>query len=613
MTAAGRSIRTSQSAGGTHDLTDLRRAPGIRRAFLVLLAAAVAQGVGIAAILPFFHAIADERSVLPALAALLGLWLAWGVLQAVGIALARSHGYALAGPLQQRIGAHVSLVPPGSLSGPAVGTVSRLAVGDVMNLITRPAHLLDPLTCSVVIPVTALTAAAFVEPVLGLCALVLLPLVLAAHRWCGARVERSDNELHEAAAEATAHLIELAELQPVLRSAGRADDPQGRVGQALDEVDRRTRRMLRSAIPGLAGYTVVVQIMTALLVALIGVAALNGWIDAASILVLAVLVVRTGEQLLHAGEHAGASRLAAAAQRRIDDFLATPKLPEPAREPVTTRTATPPAVDRCAARNETRAAEMPQDTQVSSQPTDSPTASGPPPAPDRPLRTNGVAVSLEDVSVVYADGTEALRDLSIDIPAGAIVALVGASGAGKSTIVQLLTRMLDPTSGAVRLDGVDLRDLGSAGVAQLVAPVFQQTYLFDDTLRANIALGRPGATAAEIQAAGRVAGLDEVVARLPSGWDASVGEGGMLLSSGERQRVAIARAVLKRAPLLVLDEFTSVLDARTEAEVIAALAAAVDGSTVVIVTHSPAVIAAADTVITITSPDNATPQLSTQH
>ncbi|MFV0535616.1 MAG: ABC transporter ATP-binding protein [Cumulibacter sp.] len=604
MTAAVRSIRTSQSAGGTHDLTDLRRAPGIRRAFLVLLAAAVAQGVGIAAILPFFRAIADERSVLPALAALLGLWLAWGVLQAVGIALARSHGYALAGPLLQRIGAHVSLVPPGSLSGPAVGTVSRLAVGDVMNLITRPAHLLDPLTCSVVIPVTALTAAAFVEPVLGLCGLVLLPLVMAAHRWCGARVERSDNELHEAAAEATAHLIELAEQQPVLRSAGRADDPQGRVGRALDEVDRRTRRMLRSAIPGLAGYTVVVQIMTALLVTLIGVAALNGWIDAASILVLAVLVVRTGEQLLHAGEHAGASRLAAAAQRRIDDFLATPKLPEPAR---------PPAIARGATRNETCAAEMPQDTHVSNRPSDSPMASGPPPAAHWPLRTNGVAVSLEDVSVVYTDGTEALRDLSIYIPAGATVALVGASGAGKSTIVQLLTRMLDPTSGAVRLDGVDLRDWGSAGVAQLVAPVFQQTYLFDDSLRANVALGRPGATAAEIQAAGQVAGLDEVVARLPSGWDATVGEGGMLLSSGERQRVAIARAVLKRAPLLVLDEFTSVLDARTEAEVIASLAAAVDGSTVVIVTHSPAVIAAADSAITITSPDNATRQLSTHH
>lgn len=524
---------------------------GLRIATVLLVAAATAQGAGIAALLPLFRALEDARSPWPSFAALGLLWIAWAALQTMGTALARSHGYALAGPLLASLGEQVGAMAPGRLTGPAVGTVSRLAVADVMSLITRPAHLLDPAIGAVVTPVTALAVASLIDPAVAAVGLALLPLVLAAYVWCGRRVARNEAELHEAAAEVATRIVELAEQQPVLRSAGRADDPDGHVARALDRLDRRQRRLLRGALPGLAGYVVVIQCVIALLLVTVGWAVLAGRVDVAGLLTLAVLIVRAGEQLLHAGEHAGASRLAAAARQRIEDFLDGERLPEPA---------------------------MPR------QPG---------------LASTGVGVTLDRVTLVHPDGTRALDGISLEIPAGAMVAIVGASGAGKSSIIGLLTRMLDPTSGEVRLGGVDTRDLGTAGVARLVAPVFQHTHLFDDTMAANIALARPDAPRAEITAAASAAGLDEVAARLPGGWEARVGEGGALLSSGERQRVAIARAIAKGSPLVVLDEFTSVLDARTEAEVIAALRAAIAGATVVIVTHSPAVVATADVVVTL--------------
>ncbi|WP_140399972.1 ABC transporter ATP-binding protein [Aeromicrobium sp. PE09-221] len=524
---------------------------GLRAAEALLVAAAIAQGAGIGALFPVFHALDEARSPWPSLTLLAILWAAWAVLQAAGTALARSHGYGLAGPLLTAIGEQVGSMAPGRLTGPVVGTVSRLAVSDVMSLVTRPAHLLDPAIGAVVTPVAALAVAGFIDPAVSAVGLALLPLILVAYLWCGRRVARSEAALHDAAADVATRIVELAEQQPVLRSAGRADDPDGQVSRALNRLDRRQRQLLREALPGLAGYVVVIQCVIALLVVVLGLAALDGRVGTAGLLTLAVLVVRTGEQLLHAGEHAGASRLAAAAQRRIDDFLEGEGLPEPA---------------------------VPRHPQLS---------------------PSGISVTLDDVTLVRSDGRRALADVSLEIPAGAMAAIVGESGAGKSTIVQLLTRMIDPTSGAVRLAGVDTRDLGTAGVARLVAPVFQHTHLFDDTMVANIAIARPDASPAHIEAAARAAGLDEVAARVPDGWETRVGEGGSLLSSGERQRVAIARAIAKGSPLLVLDEFTSVLDASTESEVVAALRGAVGGATVVIVTHSPAVVSAADVVVTI--------------
>ena len=171
------------------------------------------------------------------------------------------------------------------------------------------------------------------------------------------------------------------------------------------------------------------------------------------------------------------------------------------------------------------------------------------------------------------------------MPRGGTVALVGPSGAGKTTIANLFLRFWDPDAGAVRLQGHDLREYGLDELRRQIALVAQDTYLFNDTLRNNILLARPGATEAELAAAVERAALGELVAALPEGLDTVVGERGAQLSGGQRQRVAIARAFLKDAPILILDEATSHLDAVSEQAVRGALALLARNRTTVVIAH----------------------------
>lgn len=195
------------------------------------------------------------------------------------------------------------------------------------------------------------------------------------------------------------------------------------------------------------------------------------------------------------------------------------------------------------------------------------------------------ALELHDVMFSYTPERRVLHGVSAHIPAGARAAFVGPSGAGKSSILQLLMRFQDPDDGAVTLDGVDLRSGTLASLRDQTGVVLQETFLFNTSIRENIRLGLPGASDAEVEAAGRAARLDEVVAQAPEGWDTGVGERGARLSGGQRQRVAIARALLRNPTLLLLDEATSALDPRTEHEIAATLAEAATGRTTIAITH----------------------------
>jgi ATP-binding cassette subfamily B protein len=178
-----------------------------------------------------------------------------------------------------------------------------------------------------------------------------------------------------------------------------------------------------------------------------------------------------------------------------------------------------------------------------------------------------------------------------------VTAIVGPSGAGKTTITRLVARFYDPAEGTVSIGGVPLPELGSLAVTQAVAPVFQDVYLFDGTILDNIWLGRPDAAREEVLAAGRAARVDEVVARLPGGWETLVGEGGTRLSGGERQRVSIARALLKDAPIVLLDEATSALDVGNEQAIEDAFQSVRRGRTVIVVAHRLGTIATADQIV----------------
>ena len=218
---------------------------------------------------------------------------------------------------------------------------------------------------------------------------------------------------------------------------------------------------------------------------------------------------------------------------------------------------------------------------------------------DGPLRPpepeGGSAIHFEAASFTYPGARRpALSAVSLDIPAGATLALVGPSGAGKTTIASLLLRFWDPTAGRILIDGVDLRDFALDDLRRRVSLVSQDTYLFNDTLRANVALARPEADEAAIRRALDQAALAEFVDSLPEGLDTPVGERGVQLSGGQRQRVAIARAFLKNAPTLVLDEATSHLDAVSEAQVRGALDALMRDRTTIVIAHRLSTVRNAD-------------------
>ncbi|MFN2200919.1 MAG: ABC transporter ATP-binding protein [Caldilineaceae bacterium] len=191
----------------------------------------------------------------------------------------------------------------------------------------------------------------------------------------------------------------------------------------------------------------------------------------------------------------------------------------------------------------------------------------------------------------------AIEDVSFQIEPGQLVALVGPSGAGKTTITYLLPRLYDPTQGAVRLDGVDLRETTQESIANQIGMVTQETYLFHDTIRANLLYARPDATQEELEMACRAANIHDMIADLPDGYDTVVGERGYRLSGGEKQRISIARVILKNPRILVLDEATSHLDSQNEALIQNALEPLFEGRTSIVIAHRLSTILAADKIL----------------
>lgn len=209
-----------------------------------------------------------------------------------------------------------------------------------------------------------------------------------------------------------------------------------------------------------------------------------------------------------------------------------------------------------------------------------------------------LGIELRDVSFGYANESRSvLRDVSLDIPAGTMVALVGESGGGKSTLTKLFPRFHDPVAGAVLWDGIDLRDATIASLRRQIALVTQETVLFNDTVLYNISYGKPEVTQAEVEEAARIAFAHDFIMELPHGYDTVVGERGVFLSGGQRQRLAIARSLLVDAPLLILDEATSALDAESERLVQRAIANLVRNRTTIVIAHRLSTVRRADMIV----------------
>ncbi|XDA96919.1 ABC transporter ATP-binding protein/permease [Sulfitobacter sp. LCG007] len=221
-------------------------------------------------------------------------------------------------------------------------------------------------------------------------------------------------------------------------------------------------------------------------------------------------------------------------------------------------------------------------------------------APDaRPLQVKGGRVELENVRFGYDAARPILKGVSITAEPGEMLAIVGSTGSGKSTIGRLLFRFYDVMGGSVRIDGQDIRDVTQDSLHAAIGVVPQDTVLFNDTIGYNISYGRDGATRADIEAAARAAQIHDFIVGLPEGYDTAVGERGLKLSGGEKQRVGIARTLLKNPPILLLDEATSALDSETENEIKEALRRAGEGRTVLTIAHRLSTIAEADRIVVL--------------
>ncbi len=220
------------------------------------------------------------------------------------------------------------------------------------------------------------------------------------------------------------------------------------------------------------------------------------------------------------------------------------------------------------------------------------------PAHPKPLKAAGAEITFDGISFDYG-AKEVLRDIRFTVKPGQVVALVGPSGSGKTTLTNLLLRFYDPQKGSVRIGGTDIRDVSTLDLRRQIAVVTQETVLFNESIRRNIELGRPGASPGEIETAARHAHAHEFIMEKPQGYDTVIGEKGVMLSGGQRQRIAIARAILRNAPILILDEATSSLDTQSERAVQADLEKLMEGRTTVCVAHRLSTIQNADVIVVL--------------
>ncbi|GAB7529031.1 ABC transporter ATP-binding protein [Pseudomonas sp. 3A(2025)] len=515
-----------------------------------LVTSAVLQGLAVALLVPILRALftGDLSTAV--------VWLA--VLAAMVVLTCIAHyqqamkGFNLAllvlTTLHDRLGQHLASLPLGWFNAEKVGRLSRSATSGTLMVTGLFAHYLGPVVCGVVVPATvALTLFVF-DWRLGLTAVLCAPLIYFTHRRSAAAIGSNDARVEAAATLAGNRVVEFARYQQVLRAFGRTQDGYAPLQAANQAQKLAGGSMLSQTFPRLLAGGLTVQMAFALLVG-VGIAlVVQGEIDAIQLIALLALAARFVGPLAEAAARSGLLRMAGNDLNQLVGILREAALPEP--------------------------------------------------AVSQPLSAPG-SLAFEHVSFGYPSGPTVLHDLSFKATAHTMTAIVGASGSGKTTVTRLLMRFFDTTAGSVKVGGVDVRELSSEALMAQLSLVMQDVYLFNDSLEANIRAGRPDAGASEVAEAARLAGVDEIVARLPQGWNTPVGEGGAALSGGERQRVSLARALLKRAPIVLLDEATAALDPHNEAFVQAAIHSLMQSSTVLVIAHRLPTIMAADQILVL--------------
>lgn len=452
--------------------------------------------------------------------------------------------------MHRAIGDKVASLPLGSFRADTAGKTSRLVSRELMVLGEIFAHMYSPLIAAIVTSATMLVGITVFSPVLGLVCVVAIPIV-GGGVWVARRCLQSGAALKEPPARELSHrIVEYATKQGALRACGRSAsyEPLLRAEDAYGVAARRSlmRETVGQIVNGMAAQVVVVTLICA-----IGWLAVGEHVGPVAAIVAIGLLLRFTQILVDIGTLASAFETRRPVLDLSHEILSAPELP--------------------AAKGARRADEA----------------------------SSGASVTLEDVSFSYEADHPVLQGVSFRVQPGTMTAIVGPSGCGKTTIARLVARFYDVDAGRVLVGERDVRDWDTADLMAQLSLVFQDVYLFDDTLEANVRIGNPDASRADIEEAARLSGVDEIVERLPLGWDTPVGEAGRALSGGERQRVSIARALLKAAPIVLFDEATSALDPENESRVTDAMAALRRDATLIVIAHKLDTITAADQIVVL--------------
>lgn len=514
------------------------------------IAAGLIEGVALCLLLPCVTALANNEPVWG-----LGVW-GWVIVLSILAVVSAIVGYvqSLRGyqtaldflvNVHKKVGDQVSSLPLGWFNRPLAGLLSRLVANELVMTGEIIAHMLSPIIQRVTASIVLLVFAWTWDWHLGLACTISIPVFLLLVLCTTGLINKGKSIGEPTEVELSNRLVEFTHCQATLRSCGRSTH-YSKLDSANATWLKAKRRKLWYEIAGNLLGGAFTQVVIVTLISLAANLAVGGTLEPVATIAFIGLCLRFTHTLVGITETAASLEERRSALDSIDDVLTAQPLPEP--------------------------------TESTAQPTPG-------------------TIDFEDVTFGYGSDKTVLRGVTFHVPNRSMVALVGPSGCGKTTVARLVSRFYDVDSGAVKVGGLDVREQTTVTLMRSLSMVFQDVYLFDDTLEANIRIGNPDASDEEVHEAARLAGVTEIVQRLPRGWETSVGEGGRALSGGERQRVSIARALLKKAPIVLLDEATSALDPENETNIVAAVDKLRENATVLVIAHKLDTIRKADTIV----------------
>lgn len=438
----------------------------------------------------------------------------------------------------REIGSSIINLPLGYFDLTSKGKISKAISTDINTISHYPPIILPEILTVVFSCIVIAISLVFIS--LKYALILFVMVILMVYFWKknteALRLVEDENEISNQNMES--RIIEFAQLQPVLRASGCLEYGWDRLDKALTDDKHATLKTLNKKRSSYLGYMLTVNVGVILIFIISALELKNGVIEIYTFIGIAIAMLRLANPLAGLLGYISEIFNIKSSVRRIDTIINSENLPE------TTKNVS---------------------INVQSK--------------------NGYDIEFKNVDFSYIKGTKVLENINLSIPAGSITALVGNSGSGKSTMNKLIARFCDVDNGEILINGHNIKDIKTKELMKLISMVFQEVYLFNTTIKENVLIANPYATEEEVLLAAKKSRLDEVIERLPEGWDTNVGEGGSLLSGGEKQRVSIARAFLKNSPILLLDEITSALDGLNEAVITKSLEELSKDKTVVVIAH----------------------------